>query len=76
MVQTPGLCFSRAPDTLAKHLFARIEHNMEHGESGIAQARDYLLQVGADQDGLWRDQMLAGEPRKGKTTATPTTDRD
>jgi hypothetical protein len=40
---------------------ARIEHDVEHPEPSFAQAGEYLLQIGAGQDRLRGDEMLAGE---------------
>ena len=43
MSHTPVLCLAGALDPLAQYVFIGIEHDMEHGLSGIAQATKYLL---------------------------------
>ena len=43
---------------------------MEHRKPGDAQTGKYLLQVGADQDRLRRNQMLAGKAANCAAVAT------
>jgi hypothetical protein len=43
---------------------------MEDIQSGVAQAGEYLLQVGADQDRLGSDEVLAGEATSSAAVAT------
>lgn len=52
MIQAPGLCLRGALDALPQYLVADVKHDMEEIQSGVAQAGEYLLQVGADQDRL------------------------
>lgn len=59
--QAPGLCFRRVLDALAQYVLIGIEHDVEHWESGVAQASEYLVQVSASKDRLRGNEMLAGE---------------
>src|SRR5580693_2430696 len=61
MVQAPGLCFSGALDTLPEYFVVGVKHDMEDIQPGVAQAGKYLLSVGADQDCLQSDEVLAGK---------------
>ena len=59
--QAPGLRFGRVLDALAQYVLIGIEHDVEHPEPSFAQAGEYLLQIGAGQDRLRGNEMLAGE---------------
>ena len=41
----PVPCFAGALDAPAQCFFIGIEHDVEHGETGVMQAGEYLLQV-------------------------------
>ena len=61
MIQAPGLCFGRALDALPQGFFAGIKYDVEYLQPGAAQVGEYLLTVGADQDRLRSDEVLAGK---------------
>ena len=54
----PVPCFPGGLDALAQYFFIGIEHDVEHGETSVIQASEYLLQVRAGQDRLRSDEML------------------
>ena len=60
MAQAPCLYFSGALDSLPQYFVAGVKHDVEHVQPGVTQAGKDLLQVGADQDRLRSDEVLAG----------------
>jgi hypothetical protein len=67
---TPVLCFAGALNALAQCFFIGIEHDVEHGETGVMQAGEYLLQVRAGQDRLRSNDMLTGVASQFAAVAT------
>jgi hypothetical protein len=58
--QAPVPCFPGVLYALAQYFFIGIEHDVEHGETSVKQASEYLLQVRSGQERLRSDEMLTG----------------